>query len=168
MQTWIRANIGKLIARITGAETDITALNNAVGMPYNDPLNLKTRVYNLEIAPGYSDDYSMTSKAVGKWVDGKTIYKRTTNIANIDTVDGRIVLGHRTGYHYSTLIKAETIFSFTDSTHDLQFCGDNGYLSPQIKHYIDRSSGDIFTDFNNQVPYTNARVTYWYTEEVNS
>lgn len=168
MQTWIRANIGKLIARITGAETDITALNNAVGMPYNAPLNLSTRVYNLEIAPGYSDDYSMTPKAVGKWVDGKTIYKRTTNVSTIDTVNGRIVMSNRTGYHYSTLIRAETIFTYTDSTYNLQFCGDAGNSSPPIQHYIDRNSGDIFTDFNNQVTYSNVRVTYWYTEEVDS
>lgn len=165
MQTWIKANIGKLIARITGAETDISALNNAVGMPYNDPLNLKTRVYNLEIAPGYSDDYTLSHRAVGKWVDGKTIYKRSIRAENI-ALNGNIVFDPGTRYHFGVLIKAETICS---TQAGLQFCGDIGAAQTTIQHYLNRDTGMIITEFHNtQTTYDYAYVTYWYTWEVNS
>lgn len=167
MQTWIKANIGKLIARITGAETDISALNSAVGMPYNDPLNLKTRVYNLEIAPGYSDDYTQSRRAVGKWVDGKTIYKYTARYDNIG-VGGSVLFMPRTGYHFSTLVKTEMVYTYTDSAYDLQYVDNIGNSKSPAQNYLDKNEGHIKTDFNNTIAYNYAYITYWFTEEANS
>lgn len=167
MQTWIKANIGKLIARITGAETDISALNSAVGMPYNAPLNLSTRVYNLEIAPGYSDDYTQSRRAVGKWIDGKTIYKYTSRYDNIG-VGGSVLFLPRTGYHFSTLVKTEMVCVYTDSANDLQFAGSIGTYKALAQNYLDKNEGHIKTDFNNAYAYQYAYITYWFTEEANS
>lgn len=49
MQTWIRANIGKLIARITAAET-------AIGTPYENENDLDYRVTAAETAVSSLDD----------------------------------------------------------------------------------------------------------------
>jgi len=160
MQTWIKANIGKLIDRITKTET-------AIGMPYNAPLNLSTRVYNLEIAPGYSDEYTQSRKAVGKWIDGKTIYKYTARYDNIG-VGGSVLFMPRTGYHFSTLVKTEMICFYTDSVHNLQFAGSIGNNKATAQNYLDKNEGHIKTDFNNAYPYQYAYITYWFTEEVNS
>lgn len=163
MQTWIRANIGKLIARITGAETDISSLNNAVGMPYNNPLNLKTRVYNLEIAPGYSDDYVRTEKAVGKWVDGKTIYKYTTYSENLPA-GSSTAFTPGGGFKIDTLIKAETIYTYQDSVYNLQFAGNVGNSRKLVQIYYDKNNKTAVAEFDNLYAYNDVYVTYWYTK----
>lgn len=163
MQTWIKANIGKLIARITGAETDITALNSAVGMPYNAPLNLSTRVYNLEIAPGYSDDYTRTEKAVGKWIDGKTIYKYTTYSTDIPAGMSTL-FAPGGGFKIDTLVKSEAIYSYRDSTHNIQFVGNVGNSLKLVQIYYDVNNKIAVAEFNNLYTYTDVYVTYWYTK----
>ena len=66
MQTWIKANIGGLLRRMTKAEDAIsggavytnesdldsrtTSLETAVGMPYTSETNISTRVTNIETA----------------------------------------------------------------------------------------------------------------------
>lgn len=66
MQTWIKANIGRLLSRMTKAEDAIsggdvytnesdlddrtTALETAVGMPYTSETNISTRLTNIETA----------------------------------------------------------------------------------------------------------------------
>jgi hypothetical protein len=66
MQTWIKANIGKLKERMTAAEDAIssgtaytndsdldsrtTALETAVGMPYTSETNISSRITNIENA----------------------------------------------------------------------------------------------------------------------
>lgn len=66
MQTWIKANIGSLLNRMTKAEdaisgstaytneTDLdnrtSALETAVGMPYTNETNISTRLTNIETA----------------------------------------------------------------------------------------------------------------------
>lgn len=160
MQTWIKANIGKLIDRITKTET-------AIGMPYNTPLSLSTRVYNLEMSGGYSDDYTQSRKAVGKWIDGKTIYKYTARYDNIG-VNGSVLFMPRTGYHFSTLVKTEMVYTYTDSTYDLQFAGNIGNSKSPAQNYLDKNEGHIKTDFNNNTAYNYAYITYWFTEEANS
>lgn len=156
MQTWIKANIGKLIDRITKTET-------AIGMPYNDHQSLNTRVYNLEMAGGYSQ----SRKAVGKWIDGKTIYKYTARYDNIG-VGGSVLFMPRTGYNFNTLVKTEMICFYTDSAHNLQFAGSIGNNKATAQNYLDKNEGHIKTDFNNQYAYQYAYITYWFTEEANS
>ena len=176
MQTWIRANIGKLIDRITKAETAIgapyenetdlddrtTALENAVGMPYDMPLNLSTRVYNLELAPTYSDDYSRTQKEVGKWVDGKTIYKYTTYSASVPQGQS-VSFTPGGGYVIDTLIKAEAVYSYRDSAYDLQFVGTVGNSGRTIQIYYDANNHIAVTELNGIYEYKDVYVTYWYT-----
>lgn len=176
MQTWIKANIGKLIDRITKAETAIgspyenendlddrtTALENAVGMPYNAPLNLSTRVYNLELNPGYSDDYTRTVQEVGKWVDGKTIYKYTTYNDSVPQ-GGSVSFTPGSGYVIDTLIKAEAIYSYRDSAYDLQFVGTVGNSGRTIQIYYDANNNIAVAELNGIYEYKDVYVTYWYT-----
>lgn len=176
MQTWIRANIGKLIDRITKAETAIgtpyeneydlddrtTALENAVGMPYTAPSNLSTRVYNLEIAEHPIENYTLGLQQVGKWVDGKTIYKKTTYTAEIPA-GSSIMYTHGGGRTIEKLIKAEVIYSYRDSVYDLQFAGNVGNSRKLVQIYLDDNTGDIVVDFDNLYPYKDVYATYYYT-----
>lgn len=156
MQTWIKANIGKLIDRITKTE-------NAIGMPYNMPLNLSTRVYNLEIAPAYSDDYLQSEKAVGKWVDGKTIYKYTTYSSSIPA-GGSKAFTPGGGFKIGTLIKTEAIYSYRDSVYDLQFSGNVGNSRKLVQAYYDVNNKTAVADFDNIYEYKDVYVTFWYTK----
>lgn len=157
MQTWIKANIGKLIDRITKTET-------AIGMPYNDHQSLNTRVYNLEMAERLPEIYTLGLQQVGKWVDGKTIYKKTTYSAEIPA-GSSIMYTHGGGRTIDKLIKAEAFYSYRDSVYDLQFAGNVGNSRKLVQIYLDKNTGDIVVDFDNLYPYKDIYVTYYYTLE---
>ena len=165
MQTWIRANIGKLIARITGAETDITALNNAVGMPYENDSNLDNRVTALDNASpiGAESIYSYTEQAVGIWVDGKTIYKKTvrgegfSNNAVIDILPDP-------GFRFDKLIKIEAMQRYTDPNYSYQWAGALGNDQTAYSASLNLIAGDILVSFYNPHYISEAFVTVWYTK----
>ena len=202
MQTWIRANIGKLIARMTNAEIAIsnglpyenendldnrvTALETAVGTPYENESNLDDRVTGTENAIGMpytnTDDidtrltalenaspigadsiYSYTEQAVGTWIDGKTIYKKTvrgegfSNNAVIDILPDP-------GYRFDKFIKVEAMQRYTDPDYSYQWAGALGNDRTPYTASLNLIAGDILVSFYNPHYISEAFVTVWYTK----
>ena len=160
MQTWIKANIGKLMRMVT-------ALGTAVGMPYENDSSLDTRVTALENAPapvGADTIYSTTEQAVGQWVDGKTIYKKTvhatelTNTAHIDVTDPG------DGSSFDTFVKYEVITTFVDYEYNLAWAGPSGNNNAVATAQKDNHFNNITVYFNNPHPITEAWFTIWYTK----
>ena len=114
MQTWIRANIGKLIDRLTKAETAISGsqpyenendldgrvseLETAVGTPYENETNLDNRVTATENAIGIpytnTDDIDTRLTALENApapVGADTIYSTTTEQEVGQWIDGKTI-----------------------------------------------------------------------------
>ena len=162
MQTWIKANIGRLKEQITNIKT-------IIGTPYENDNSIDTRLTALENAPApvVADTiYSTTEQAVGQWVDGKTIYKKTihahslTNEAHVDVTDP----GDGVGSMFDTFVKYEVITSYVDNDYNISWtgpCGNDGKTAIAQK---DNVFHNITIYFNNPHYITEVWFTIWYTK----
>lgn len=104
-------------------------------------------------------EYSYDEQAVGTWVDGSTIYKRTYHTGQI-TVGNAITITN--DFNAAWLLNYESMVQYLDSTYDFRFAGPVGNNKALTQVYIDAVNGDIVYAPNNQYPYTDSYLTIWY------
>lgn len=116
---------------------------------------------------GNGENYSYDEAAVGKWVDGSTIYKKTVHPTNL-TNQARYEFSPEAGYHFTNLIKVDIMTSYVDSVNNYQwsgYCGNNRAL---LETNLNRNSGVINVNFFNPYPISDAYLTFYYTKEADS
>ena len=111
--------------------------------------------------------YSYDEQAVGTWVDGSTIYKKTVHPTNL-TREARYEFSPETGYHFTNLIKVDIMNTYVDSTYNYQWAGYCGNDRILIESDLNRSTGIIAVNFHNPNPIADAYLTFYYTKEADS
>jgi hypothetical protein len=111
--------------------------------------------------------YSYDEQAVGTWVDGSTIYKKTVHPTEL-TKQARYEFSPEAGYHFTNLIKVDIMTTYVDGTYNYQWAGYCGNDLKLLETLFNRNSGVIVVNFFNPYPITDAYLTFYYTKEANS
>lgn len=111
--------------------------------------------------------YSYDEQAVGTWVDGSTIYKKTVHSGLINA-SGVYEFTVETGYHIGVFVKSEIMMTYSDSVYDLRFVGNVGNGKALVQTYFDANAGKIVFEFNNTHSYSDSYVTVYYTKVADS
>ena len=105
--------------------------------------------------------YSYNEQAVGTWVDGSTIYKRTYHTGQI-TVGNAITITN--DFNAAWILNYESVVQYSDSVNDFKFAGPVGSNNCLTQVYIDANNGNIVYDPHNQYTYADSYLTIWYTK----
>lgn len=126
-------------------------INNASMLPIsaNDSTDTKTYIDNIA-------DYSTREKAVGKWIDGKTIYKKTIDCGNLPNNASKNV-NHNIS-NIDRIITFEAMATGTNSFLPVPFIGANNYVA------INFSNVDIYLATNVDRSGYYLYVTMYYTK----
>lgn len=108
-------------------------------------------------------NYSYDEQAVGTWVDGSTIYKRTYHSGALP-VNAEYSIPKESGWHIGMYIKSEIIMRYTDSTYDLIWASNMGNNNTVVSTSYDANSGVTTFYFRNQYGYSDSYVTIYYTK----
>ena len=111
--------------------------------------------------------YSFDEQAVGTWVDGSTIYKRTFHSGFIN-INGTYTIPKETGWHIGMYIKSEIIMQYTDSTYDFIWASNMGNNNTVVATSYNANDGTVSFNFRNQYGYTDSYVTIYYTKEADA
>lgn len=118
---------------------------------------------------GNGENYSYDEAAVGKWVDGSTIYKKTVYVPSFPTTnDSHYYFSPEAGYHFTNLIKVDIMTSYVDSTYSYQWAGCSGNDRAVSVTHFNRNTGVITVNFFNPNPIADAYLTFYYTKEVDN
>ncbi len=110
-----------------------------------------------------SEVYSETEQAVGTWIDGSTIYKKTFHSGAVQ-VNGEYAVPKEAGWHIGMYIKSEIIMRYTDGTYDLIWASNMGNNNTVVSTSYDVNSGVVKFYFRNQYGYSDSYVTIYYTK----
>jgi hypothetical protein len=105
--------------------------------------------------------YSYDEQAVGTWVDGSTIYKRTFHTGQI-TAGNAITI--QNDFNAAWILNYESFTQYQDSVYDFRFAGPVGNDRCLTQVYIDAINGAITYDPHNSNPYTDSYLTIWYVK----
>lgn len=103
--------------------------------------------------------YSYDEQAVGTWVDGSTIYKRTFHTGQI-TAGNAITITN--DFNAAWILNYEAVTQYLDSVYDFRFAGPIGNNKCLTQVYIDANNGNIMYEPNNNYPYADSYLTIWY------
>jgi hypothetical protein len=107
--------------------------------------------------------YSYDEQAVGTWVDGSTIYKKTFHSGAVQH-EGEYAIPKEAGWHIGMYIKSEVIMRYTDSTYDLIWASNMGNENMAVSTEYDANSGIVTFYFRNPHAYMDSYVTIYYTK----
>lgn len=107
--------------------------------------------------------YSYDEQAVGTWVDGSTIYKKTVRVTNLAR-QARYEFSPESGYHFTNLIKVDIMMSYVDSTYNYQWAGYCGNDRILIETDLNKNNSVITVNFFNPNPIAEAYLTFYYTK----
>lgn len=108
-------------------------------------------------------EYSYDERAVGTWVDGSTIYKRTYHSGAIGH-GGSYTIPKETGWHIGMYVKSEVIMRYTDNTYDYVWASSIGNDSVAVCTEHNVKTGDVAFHFGSPHGYADSYVTIYYTK----
>ena len=118
---------------------------------------------------GNGENYSYDEAAVGKWVDGSTIYRKTVYVPNFPTTnESHYYFYPEAGYHFTNLIKVDIMTTYVDGTYNYQWAGYCGNDRKLIETDLDKNTSIIAVNFFNPNPIADAYLTFYYTKEADS
>ena len=111
--------------------------------------------------------YSYDEQAVGTWVDGSTIYKKTFHSGYIST-NGSYTIPKETGWHVGTYVKSEVIMQYADSAYNLVWASNVGNENVVVATQLNANDGSITFFFRSSYGYSDSYVTIYYTKEADT
>jgi len=114
-----------------------------------------------------SEVYSETEQAVGTWIDGSVIYKRTFHSGAVN-INGTFTIPKESGWHIGMYVRSEIIMRYTDSTYDYIWAGNYGNDNKLVETDYNVKTGTVTFNFHNPNPYMDSFVTIYYTKEADT
>ena len=114
-----------------------------------------------------SVEYSYNEQAVGTWVDGSTIYKRTYHSGALPR-EAEYSIPKEPGWHIGMYIKSEIIMRYTDSAYDLIWASNMGNNNIVVGTSYNVNNGVTLFYFRNPYAYSDSYVTIYYTKEADT
>ena len=118
---------------------------------------------------GDANNYSISEKVVGKWIDGKPLYQKTFTVSIPSTTDGSLITKNTnvSTLNIDTLIKTSGVASFGTSviytyTFDSVFYANTDYF---IRCLLDKTHNEFLVQTNKaSFSDTTVTITIQYTK----